>query len=255
MILFHYYSNDSLIHRLNPVTKLLAMLVFGISTITLKSICEDWLSFIIFAGLVLFLYYKAGVSLRQCLRELPYFLHIIPLIILFSAFRFSNSEELFLNHIYLPGLITSTSFVLKLVLISMISILFIATTTIREINYAVEVLLKKIPFVNSVKIATMISLVIIQIPIIFDLYHQITIAQKSRCLDNRKNPLRKTIILLNILIHKVLLNADSIALNYEAKCYSEERTDNLISIPKFDILAITSFVIFCLAVNLAKLLF
>ncbi len=252
MILFHYISKDSAIHRLSPLTKLIAMLIIAFSSITLKDITLDWLSFTLLYSLLFLLFYQAKISLIQAFRDFRYFMIAIPLIIFFSAFNFQSNPNLYLHHFSIPALLFSSTFILKLYLFSLISILFIATTTVREINYAIETLLRKVPFVNSVRIATMINLCIVQIPIIFDLYQQIKVAQKSRCLDNRRNPIRKVIIILNILIHKVLLNADSIALNYEAKAFSEKRSSYKISIPPKEIFYLSTFSTSCLIISFLK---
>jgi energy-coupling factor transporter transmembrane protein EcfT len=249
MILFHYLSRDSTLHKLSPVTKLLAMIILGLTAIVLQDIYTDWLAFTFIYALIFFLYYKAKISFIHTFRDLRYFLTVIPLIIFFSAFKFQASENLFLQHFQVQGLITASTFILKLYLFSLLSILFIATTTVREINNALESLLCKIPFVNSVRIATMISLCIVQIPIIFDLYNQIRLAQKARCLDYRKNPWQRVIIILNILIQKVLQNADNIALNYESKCYNEERINQGITIPAKETLYLLTFMIYCLLVS------
>lgn len=251
MILFHYISKDSALHRLSPITKVLGMLIIGLSTISLQDIIQDWLSFTILYSLIFFLFFKAKISFSQSCRDLRYFLTVIPLIIFFSSFKLQSNPELFLSHFNVSGLIFSSTFILKLYLFSLVSVLFIATTTVREINLAIEALLRKIPFVNSVRISTMISLCIVQIPVIFDLYQQIRIAQKARCLDNNRNPIRKIVIILNILIPRVLQNADSIALNYEAKCYSDVRTQCPFVLPKSDILFLSIFTLFCFIANLA----
>lgn len=224
MILFNYINNASPLHRLSPLTKLLAIIILGSMTIALQDLTKNYISFILFYAFVFSLIIIARIKFTLFLKDLPYFIIMIPLIIFFSAFSFTKNQTYYLNHLDISALINSLTFILKLILFTLISIIFIATTRIKEINIALEVIFRRIPLVNSTRLATMISLVLAQIPIIFDLYGQIKQAQKARCIDNSKNPFRKISFLASSLIFRVLQNADEIALNYQAKGYNDERT-------------------------------
>ncbi len=224
MILFNYINNASPLHKLSPLTKLLAMIILGSMTIALQDLTKNYISFIVFYTFVFSLIFIAGIRLSLFLKEIPYFIIIIPLIILFSAVSVTKNQTYYLNHLDISALLTSLTFILKLILFTLISIIFIATTRIKEINIALEVIFRRIPLVNSTRLATMISLVFAQIPVIFDLYGQIKQAHKARCIDNSKNPFRKISFLASSLIFRVLQNADGIALSYQTKGYNDERT-------------------------------
>jgi energy-coupling factor transporter transmembrane protein EcfT len=224
MILFNYINHTSILHRLSPLTKLLAMILLGSMTISLQDLSKNYISFIFFYALVFSLIIIARIKITLLLKELPYFIIIIPLIIFFSSFSITRNQAYYLNHLDISALLTSLTFILKLILFTLLSIIFMATTRIKEINIALEVIFRRIPLVNSTRLATMISLVLAQIPIIFDLYGQIKQAQKARCIDNSKNPFRKISFLASSLIYRVLQNADAIALNYQSKGYNDERT-------------------------------
>ncbi len=248
MILFNYINNTSPLHRLSSLTKLLAMIILGSMTIALQDLSKNYISFILFYAFVFYLIYIAGIKITHLIKELPYFMIIIPLIIFFSAFSITSNKAYYLNHFDISALLTSLTFILKLILFTLLSIIFIATTRIKEINIALEVILRRIPLVNSTRLATMISLVLAQLPIIFDLYGQIKQAQKARCIDNSRNPFRKISFLASSLIFRVLQNADSIALNYQVKAYNDERTQDECKLSFKEIIGLIIMVVIALII-------
>ncbi len=224
MILFHYIPADSLIHKTNPKTKLLSIIIFSFGTLRINNLFQNYYNFLMLLIVLLSILIIAKIPLRYLLKDMRYFLIMFPIIVLINSFKLSTDESSLLSFISIEGLNYSLSFCFKLYLFSLISIIFIATTTVRQINFAIENILRKFPLVPSVKIATMISLCIIQIPLIFDNYNSIILAQKSRCMDNVKNPFKRFQLTLIPLISKTLKKADNISLNYQAKCYSHTRT-------------------------------
>lgn len=245
MLLFHYIPSDSVIHRLNPKTKILAIIIFSIFAVNLKNLYDNYVSFIYLYFLIFMVFLLAKIPFRLLLKDMKYFYVAIPLIVLLNSISLSPDKSRIFYIFSTEGLNYSLTFSLKLFLFSMISVVFIASTSVRQINFAVENLLRLIPGVPSVRIATMISLCIVQLPVIFDIYNSITLAQKSRCLDNVKNPFKKIKYTIVPLINKTIKNANNIFLNYQAKCYSENRSVFLYHFNRNDYLILFIFFVLC----------
>ncbi len=71
----------------------------------------------------------------------------------------------------------------------------------------------------------MVGLSIRFLPLIIEQVQQIAYAQKARCSDNQKNPVKKIIKLVPAVLRKTFQTADSLALAMESRGFSEERTE------------------------------
>ncbi|NOU19842.1 MAG: energy-coupling factor transporter transmembrane protein EcfT [Bacteroidales bacterium] len=200
------------------------MIIFGITTILMKDIIQNIIEFSILLCLIIIIYIFSRIPLRIIFREMKYFYYVIPTVILISSFEFKATNTYFLNHFSVVGLLYSLTFCVKLLLFSLVSIVFIATTTIRQITFSIEWLLRPIPFISATDVATMISLTIVQVPVIFDIILEINHAQKSRCVENIKNPIRRLTIFLMPTLTKVIRNAENITFSFESRCYNNDRT-------------------------------
>jgi energy-coupling factor transporter transmembrane protein EcfT len=113
----------------------------------------------------------------------------------------------------------------RLVIVVLTGLAFVSTTRPSEIKAAVEWLLNPFPFIPSKRIATMMSLVVRFIPVIFDQARETADAQRARGVDNRKNPVYRLQKLGIPLMRRTFERADKLAVAMEARCYSENRTD------------------------------
>jgi len=71
----------------------------------------------------------------------------------------------------------------------------------------------------------MIGLSLRFFPLIIEQAKQVSDAQKARCSDNQKNPVRKIARLLFPILRKTFQTADSLAVSMESRCFSDQRTD------------------------------
>jgi energy-coupling factor transporter transmembrane protein EcfT len=67
---------------------------------------------------------------------------------------------------------------------------------------------------------------------------EISIAQKSRCIENRKNPIYRAAKFSIPLLGKIFNNADKICMAMEARCYSDTRTGLKLSSKIYDWIAL-----------------
>lgn len=104
-------------------------------------------------------------------------------------------------------------------------LLFSSTTKPSSVKSAVQWFLKPVPFVPEKRVAVMISLSLAFMPVILKQAKAISDAQKARCADLQKNPVKRIIRLIYPLLRKTFLSADSLVLAMESRCYSDDRTD------------------------------
>jgi biotin transport system permease protein len=71
----------------------------------------------------------------------------------------------------------------------------------------------------------MIGLIMRFVPVILDQAKETSKAQRVRGVENRKNPVYRLIKLAIPLIRRTFESADKLAVAMEARCYSENRTD------------------------------
>ena len=76
----------------------------------------------------------------------------------------------------------------------------------------------------AAKVATMINLTFLLIPVLLDNFGEIMNAQNSRCVQLRKNPVKRLKFLVFPFLDQALRRADEIINAMEARCYSEIRT-------------------------------
>jgi energy-coupling factor transporter transmembrane protein EcfT len=114
---------------------------------------------------------------------------------------------------------------LRLALVFMAGAAFIATTRSAEIKAGVAWLCRPLPRVPAARVATMLSLVARFMPVILEQAARTTDAQRARAVENRKNPVYRTVKFGIPLMRRVFETADALVLAMEARCYSEQRTD------------------------------
>jgi energy-coupling factor transporter transmembrane protein EcfT len=109
-------------------------------------------------------------------------------------------------------------------------------------------MLKPFPWIPAKRIAIMMSLVVRFIPIIFEQAKKTMDAQRARGVDNRKNPVYRLKMFSIPLMRRIFERADKLVLAMEARCYSENRTDSLLSSGVKDWIAFIGVVCLCLII-------
>ncbi|MGI5902528.1 MAG: energy-coupling factor transporter transmembrane component T family protein [Desulfitobacteriia bacterium] len=208
IVVFHYFPGNSILHRMDGRIKLICMILFSIAI----SLVSNIFSFIILTVvLLLVLLWAANLPLIKLLKDMKYFSFLIAVIILFNSFTPGG--------IY-TGVIASW----RIVLIIMVCVIMTGTTSLITLRNVVEWYLRPLPFVPASRIAMMINLTFVFIPVIFDTVSEMLNAQKSRCVENRKNPLRRVMLIAYPLLFQTFRRTEEIILAMEARCYSEDRT-------------------------------
>lgn len=177
--------------------------------------------------ILLFFFNKAGLNIFATLNSIKYFILLLFFIfiaraltvkgdILFSFYGMSITEQ---------GLNEGILVAFRFFLVMLTGLLFSITTKPSSVKSAVQWFFKPIPFVPEKRVAVMISLSLGFMPVILKQAKEISDAQKARCSDLQKNPVKRITRLVLPLLKKTFLSADSLVLAMESRCYNDDRTD------------------------------
>ncbi|MDO4667989.1 MAG: energy-coupling factor transporter transmembrane protein EcfT [Streptococcus sp.] len=259
-ILGRYISGNSIIHRLDPRSKLLAMFLFIIIIFWANNLVTNSLTFI-FVFLLLFL---SRISFVFFLKGIRSMIFIIGFTTLFQLFFISGGKVLF-QFLFIKitevGLEQAGIIFSRFVLIIFLSTLLSVTTTPLSLSDAIESMLKplKIFKVPVHEIGLMLSMSLRFVPTLMDDTTRIMNAQKARGVDfgegNIVQKIKSIIPILIPLFASSFKRADALAIAMEARGYSggEGRSRyRQLDWKKADSLAIVTFIIFGLILFFLK---
>lgn len=224
MILGRYIPGDSIIHRLDPRSKLLAMIIYIIIIFWANNLVTNLIMLVFTLTIVLL----SKVKLSFFLNGLKPMIGII---------LFTTMFQMFFNHeghpIFSWGIITITTIgveqalliFMRFVLIIFFSTLLTLTTTPLSLSDAVESLLKPlVPLkVPAHEIGLMLSLSLRFVPTLMDDTTRIMNAQKARGVDFGEGSLiqkvKSIIPILIPLFASSFKRADALAIAMEARGY------------------------------------
>ncbi|MBU2623372.1 MAG: energy-coupling factor transporter transmembrane protein EcfT [Proteobacteria bacterium] len=241
---FSYRKGFSIVHSLDARFKLLFLVIIGLSSLKASPAGLLLLFVLVLSGLI-----HAGIRLRDLFEELRFFLCFLLFVIAIRAFSADGPGLIEIYGISLSagGLKEGFLVCLRLLLIALSGLLFIATTRMLEIKAAIEWILKPFPFVSGSLISTMTGLMMRFIPVILEQVKETSDAQKARCIENRKNPLYRMVKFAIPLLGRTFDNAGRIAIAMEARCYSDIRTGYKLSSKKNDWMVLFVVMLICVA--------
>ena len=241
---FSYRTGFSIVHSLDARFKLLLLVIIGVSGLKASPAGLLLLFVLVLSGLI-----HAGIRLRDLFKELRFFLCFLLIVIAIRAFSADGTGLIEIHGISLSagGLKEGLLVCLRLLLIALSGLLFVATTRMLEIKAAIEWILKPFPFVSGSRISTMTGLMMRFIPVILEQAKETSDAQKARCIENRKNPLYRMVKFAIPLLGRTFDNAGRIAIAMEARCYSDIRTGYKLSSKKNDWMVLFVVILICMA--------
>ena len=219
---FHYFPQNSRIHRMDARLKLLCMLLLSVAATFASSVREYAFLTLALCGLIGF----ARLPFGALLKDMRLFAVLILTLVIANAFFVPGNPPPYLPlpGVSQEGLVTGLNFAWRLTLILMLCMVMTGTTSLLTFKNVVEWYLRPIPFVPAARVATMMNLTFVLFPVIFDKYAEMMAAQKARCVELRKNKIKRILFTAVPLLSQTLRKADEIAYAMEARCYSEERT-------------------------------
>ncbi|MGD9105324.1 MAG: energy-coupling factor transporter transmembrane component T [Desulfobacterales bacterium] len=219
---FNFRPGSSVLHGLDVRFKLLFLVLISLTSLRSYPVSLSVLTLVLIAALL-----HAQRSLRSILRAFQYVFVFLGFIFFARALSVPGSVviEFMTVSITREGIYDGVLVCWRLVIVVLTGLAFVLTTRPSEIKAAVEWLLNPFPFIPSKRIATMMSLIVRFIPVIFDQARETADAQRARGVDNRKNPVYRLRKLGIPLMRRTFERADKLAIAMEARCYSENRTD------------------------------
>ena len=203
----NYYLKDSVIHKLNPLFKIISLFLSIISVLISNSLI-DFITLFIFILIIMLL---SKIELKIYLKNI-YTLRIFIIFIII------------INLIFKVSIVDSLYMILKIIYLVILSAILTLTTPPTEITYGLEKTFRvfnKILPVNS--IALTITLALRFIPMITMQAERIIKASSLRGIDYNENLKSKILALSNIFVPMIYLSlkkADDLADIMEIRLYN-----------------------------------
>jgi len=218
-----YFPADTVVHNLDPRTKLLLTIVY----IVVLFIADTWLSYAFMFVMLICLVLASHINLKTVLKSLK----PIAMVIVFTAVLnmfFTRGEvlyKLWIIQITREGLILSGKMVLRLILIITGTFMLTYTTSPVALTDGMEKLLnplKKIRFPVH-ELSMMMSLALRFVPTLIEETNKIMSAQKARGADMDTGSIfkraRALVPILVPLFVSAFRRSDELAEAMEARCY------------------------------------
>ncbi|WP_427156530.1 energy-coupling factor transporter transmembrane component T family protein [Streptococcus sanguinis] len=225
LILGRYIPGNSIIHRLDPRSKLLAMFLFILLIFWANNLVTNLLLFVFVFSLVLL----SKVPLKFFLKGIQSMVFIIAFTTLFQLFLTSGGATIFrfaFVRITEAGLSQAGIIFSRFILIIFFSTLLTLTTTPLSLSDAVESWLKplKVFKVPAHEIGLMLSMSLRFVPTLMDDTTRIMNAQRARGVDFGEGKLvqkvKSIIPILIPLFASSFKRADALAIAMEARGYN-----------------------------------
>ena len=218
-----YYPADSVIHKLDPRTKLFATLLFIISVFSFDGI----VGFIVMTAFLFGVIALSKVPLSFMLRGLKAIMILLVIAGLFNLFLTPGQVlwSIWKIHITREGLRNAVLMTIRMVYLIMGSSVMTLTTTPNQLTDGLEKALKPLQKINVPvhEIAMMMSIALRFIPILIEETDKIMKAQMARGADFETGGLIKKaknmVPLLVPLFVSAFRRANDLALAMEARCY------------------------------------
>ena len=247
-----YFPIDSPLHRMDPRTKILALIFLIVSIF----VADNWASYAPVSAFTLLVVLISRVSLKTYLKGLKPILFVIVFTAVLNVFLTPGEKIVLLGYttpMTWEGLVLAGKMALRLVLLIMASSALTYTTSPITLTDGIEKLLK--PFAKlglpTYELAMMMSIAIRFIPTLIEETEKIMKAQKARGADFESGSLIRRIKALAPMLVPLFISAfrraDELAVAMESRCYQggENRTRlNEIHFAQIDFIAIFCFLLF-----------
>lgn len=251
LLLGRYIQGDSVIHKLDPRTKLLGSFYF----IVIVFLANHWLSYLLLAAFTFLVIRLSGISISYFLRGIRPMLWIIMFTVVFQMlFTVGGTVYFTLGPISITslGLLNALYIFMRLVLIIMMSTILTLTTAPLELTDGIEHLLRPLARLGfpAHEVALMLSIALRYVPTLMDEASKIMNAQRARGVEFDEGSfidrIKAMIPILIPLFVSAFNRADEMAIAMEARGYrgGEGRTKyRQLKFGKGDIYTILVFII------------
>ena len=219
-----YFPGDSLLHRLDPRTKLISLIVYITSLFMANSFLGYGILLLVLLGLI----FVSRIRFSAFFKGLKPLALIIVLTAVLNLFYIKGGETLFSWWIFTVtdvGLKTAVMMVSRIIMLISCSFLLTYTTTPIALTDGIERLLNPLKRLKVPvhEFAMMMSIALRFIPTLIEEADRITNAQKARGADFETGKLteraKALLPLLVPLFVSAFRRADELAMAMEARCY------------------------------------
>ena len=223
-----YLPIDSCIHKLDPRTKIIALILMMVAIF----IPAGWLGYLVIGAAVLTLTMLAKLKFSFLWRSMKPMLFMLVFLLIINVLVIHEGTVLFTlgSFALYSGALSQTLYiVVRLMLMIMLTTVLTATTKPLDLTLGIEDLLSpfKVIHVPAHEIAMMISIALRFIPTLIEETQRIMKAQASRGVDMEEGSLKEKIMAILSLIVPLVVSAfqhaDDLANAMEARGYVPDR--------------------------------
>ena len=220
IVIGQYYPAPSVLHRLDPRVKLLAVITF----VTTLLFVTEWPGLAVAAVGLCGVIYLSRVPLGYLFRGLRMIFFVVGFAMLLNIFLTPGEHVLFavsFVRVTSEGIFRAGLMVSRLILLVVGSSLLTLTTSPIKLTDGIEALLRPTPL-PAHDIAIMMTVALRMIPTLAEETDKIMKAQKARGADFGGGPVRRVRAFLPILVPlfvSAFKRADELATAMEARCY------------------------------------
>jgi len=220
-----YYPTGSVIHKLDPRTKLIAGIVYIVAVF----LCETYWSYLAAFLFLLLTVLVSRVPIKSVLKSVKAVIFVIAITVILNIFFYHSGNVLWSwwkITITDGGLIFASKMAMRLLFLVLSTSLITLTTTPVNLTDGLESLLTPLKYIKFPvhDVAIIMSIALRFIPSFTEEIDKIMMAQKARgaCFDNG-NLIARAKALLPVLIPLLVSafrRADELAMAMDARCYN-----------------------------------
>lgn len=232
---WHFRPGSSALHRLDVRVKLALLAAVSMACLHVNA-----------AGLLLLGLALLGIArMSRALpavhaRELRWLGLMLAVVFAARALSTQGTAVLAMGTIAISreGLADGALVCLRLILVCLAGAVFTASSRPGDITAGVRWFLKPLPFVPAQRVATILGLIVRFLPLIFAEVARTADAQRARAVENRRNPVYRMAKFGIPLLRRIFETSDRLVLAMEARCYTEARTEPVLSAGRRDWMAL-----------------
>ena len=255
-----YFPGNTLIHRLDPRTKLLCVILYIVALFNAKSVLTYGIMIAVLTICILIsrVHYKA---LTKGLKPVYIIVAFTAIMNLFFTGGTPVADVWLLRHITFEGIRSAIAMVLRIVMLIMGTFLMTYTTSPISLTDGLEHLLSPLKKLKMPihELSMMMSIALRFIPTLIEETDKIMSAQKARGADfDTGNLLQKAKALVPLLVPlfiSAFRRADELAIAMECRCYhgGEGRTRlRQLKLKGIDIAALVFAVLLCVGIGVLR---
>ncbi len=218
-----YVPGNSILHRLDPRTKIIWTGLLMVATFMINT----WQEYVMMGALTIVLLIVSGIPIKQTLKGLKPLLFILAITALLNIFLTSGTPILIIGPVKMTheGIISAIKLFFRLVMLVITASLMTLTTTPMTMTDGIEKLLKPLERIGvpAHEIAMMMSIALRFIPTLMEETERIMKAQASRGADfdtgSIFSRIKSFIPVLVPLFVSAFKRADELAEAMESRCY------------------------------------